>query len=84
MFTWKTAKNLFEDQNTKPIPSKQGTLKANKLEPGDLIFSDQFESRLPGRVFGQKGSYLSSQNIEVVPYFVIQPVDSFLQKVNLP
>ena len=29
------------------------SLKRNKLEPGKIIFSDQCESRLPGRVFGK-------------------------------
>ena len=30
----------------------------NVLNPGELIFSDQFESRLPGRVFAHRGSSL--------------------------
>ena len=61
LFIWQTTQDPIKNQNTKPIPSKQGNLKTNKLEPGDLIFSDQFESRLPGRVFGHWGSHFSSQ-----------------------
>ena len=61
MFVWQTAQNPLKTKNSKSIPSKQGILKTNKLEPGDLIFSDQFESRLPGRVFGHRGSHLSLQ-----------------------
>ena len=33
----------------------------NWLEPGKLIFSDQYESRLPGRVFGIRGFKIKSQ-----------------------
>jgi Reverse transcriptase (RNA-dependent DNA polymerase) len=39
----------------------EGTLKADKLEPGDLVFSDQYESRLPGRAFGHRGSKITSR-----------------------
>jgi hypothetical protein len=31
---------------------REGILSANKLSPGDLIFSDQYQSSTPGRVFG--------------------------------
>jgi hypothetical protein len=41
--------------------SVEGSLKRNKLEPGELVFSDQYESRLPGRVFGNRGSRINSQ-----------------------
>ena len=41
-------------------PSRDGILKKDKLEPGDLIFSDQYESRVPGRVFGNRGASISS------------------------
>ena len=30
-------------------------LNINQLEIGKLIFSDQYESRIPGRVFGNRG-----------------------------
>jgi hypothetical protein len=38
-----------------------GILKRDKLQPGDLVFSDQYESRVPGRVFGLQGAHISSQ-----------------------
>jgi hypothetical protein len=38
----------------------EGVLKQDKLEPGDLVFTDQFESRLPGRVFNARGASTSS------------------------
>ena len=37
-------------------------LKADKLEPGDLVFSDQFVSSLPGKVFGKRGASISSNS----------------------
>jgi hypothetical protein len=39
----------------------KGILKQEKLEPGDLVFTDQYESRVPGRVFGNRGSKITSQ-----------------------
>ena len=36
-------------------------LKINQLKHGELIFSDQYESRLPGRVFGNRRSKITSQ-----------------------
>jgi hypothetical protein len=39
----------------------EGALKCNKLEPGELVFSNQYESRLPGQVVGNRGSKISSQ-----------------------
>ena len=48
--------------STKKIdPEHTGILKRDKLEPGNLIFSDQYESRTPGRVFGLRGAHISSQ-----------------------
>ena len=35
--------------------SQDGILKREKLKPGELIFLDQFESSLPGRVFNERG-----------------------------
>jgi hypothetical protein len=46
---------------TKTISTPDGYLKLNKLEPGDLVFSDQYESRLEGRQFTARGHSLSSQ-----------------------
>jgi hypothetical protein len=55
-------------QQRLPTPGKktvstrtEGALKRDKLEPGDLIFSDQYESRLEGKVFGHRGRSISSQ-----------------------
>ena len=31
-------------------------MKRDKLKPGELIFLDQFESRLPGRIFNNQGT----------------------------
>ena len=39
----------------------QGILKAEQLKPGDLVFSDQYQSSLPGQVFGHHGAWMSSQ-----------------------
>jgi hypothetical protein len=36
-------------------------LKRNKLDSGELVFTDQYKSRLPGRVFGKRGSSVTSQ-----------------------
>ena len=36
-------------------------MKEDKLERGDLIFSDQFQSSLPGRVFGKRGAAITTQ-----------------------
>ena len=40
---------------------QQGILKTDKLEPGDLIFSDQYVSKRPGHVFGRRGASISTQ-----------------------
>jgi hypothetical protein len=40
---------------------REGILSADKLNPGDLIFSDQYCSSVPGRVFGRRGASISSQ-----------------------
>jgi hypothetical protein len=32
-----------------------------RLQPGDLIFSDQYESCTPGRIFGLRSAHISSQ-----------------------
>ena len=45
---------------TSPDPERQGVLKADKLQPGELVFSDQYESRLPGLVFGRRGASISA------------------------
>ena len=41
--------------------SQEGILKRDKLRPGELVFLDQFESRLPGRVFNNRGGQVHSQ-----------------------
>jgi hypothetical protein len=45
----------------KTVCAKDGFLKLNKLEPGDLVFSDQHESQLKGCNFMNRGHSLSSQ-----------------------
>ena len=45
----------------KTVTTPDGFLKLNKLEPGDLVFSDQHASRLEGRNFTARGQSLSSQ-----------------------
>ena len=40
---------------------REGILTKDKLDPGSLVFTDQFESRLPCRVFTSRGSQVSSQ-----------------------
>jgi hypothetical protein len=34
---------------------REGELKKNKLAPGQLIFSDQYSSRIEGRAFSGQG-----------------------------
>ena len=41
---------------------REGITKADKLEPGDLIFSDQYESRIGGKVFSRRGAAISSND----------------------
>jgi hypothetical protein len=41
--------------------SSEGILKMNKLDPGDLVFSDQYESPLLGRQFSARGNSLTTQ-----------------------
>ena len=55
----KQERNAKGGTTTKKDPG--GVLKKEKLEPGDLIFVDQFESRLPGQVFSPRGSKITSQ-----------------------
>ncbi len=56
-----------QERNPKPGATQKrdqrGILKKDKLEPGDLIFSDQYESRVQGRVFNARGSAVHSQKI---------------------
>ena len=41
--------------------SNKGILKKDKLYPGDLVFTDQYESRVEGRHFNAQGASLSQQ-----------------------
>ena len=54
-----------QDRNPKEgstvTKTNEGVLKADKLNPGDLVFADQYESRLPGRVFNRRGMSITSQ-----------------------
>ena len=62
----KCAACQFGKQGKTPTPSKHvdqddvGALSKNKLEPGQLVFMDQYESRVPGRAFTSKGLATSS------------------------
>ena len=47
----------------------EGSLKGNQLEPGKLILYDQYESRLPGIVFGNIVSKFTSQVYKVGTVF---------------
>ena len=63
----KCAACLFGRQQRTPkkgsttTKDSEGALKKDQLNPGDLVFSDQYESRLPGRVFNGRGSSIDSQ-----------------------
>ena len=46
---------------TKPDQTREGVLKADKLKNGELIFSDQYVSSLPGKVFGRRGASITSR-----------------------
>jgi len=50
-----------EGKTTSVDTDREGILKKDKLEPGDLIFSDQYQSSLPGRVFGRRGAAIHSK-----------------------
>ena len=39
---------------------RSGVLKRDKLRPGQLVFTDQYESRIGGRVFSQRGYNVST------------------------
>ena len=43
------------------VKGPDGALKMNQLEPGDLVFSDQYESPLLGRQFSARGNDLTTQ-----------------------
>jgi Reverse transcriptase (RNA-dependent DNA polymerase) len=58
----KCAACQFGKQGRTPIPTHHtdkdpvGSLTKDKLEPGQLVFADQYESREPGRAFTTKGA----------------------------
>ena len=62
----KCAACLYGKQGRTPTPTHHstkdsvGSLSKEKLSPGELVFSDQYESRLPGRAFTSKGLASSS------------------------
>ena len=37
---------------------REGILKTDKLKPGDLVFTDQYETSVEGRIFSQRGHNL--------------------------
>ena len=62
----KCAACQFGKQGKTPTPTKHGdqdspgSLSIEKLEPGQMVFMDQYESRIPGRAFTSKGLATSS------------------------
>ena len=56
--------------NVKHVKSKELSTKKNILEPGDLIFSDQYESREEGLVFSYKGASLKSETFKGGTIFI--------------
>ena len=66
----KCAACQFGKQGKTPTPSKHGAndatgeLLKEKLEPGQLIFMDQYQSKLPGRAFTTKGKASSTLQFE--------------------
>ncbi len=46
---------------SKTKKENEGALSKNKLQPGDLVFSDQYESRVPGRIFNARGTKINSE-----------------------
>ena len=66
----KCAACLLGKQKRKSTPgvkqtkTGEGNLKRNMLEPGDLIFSDQYESREEGKVFTYRGATLQSESFK--------------------
>ncbi len=57
----KQERNPKAGSKTKVDEQREGILKADNLKPGELIFSDQYVSSTPGRVFGRRGASISSQ-----------------------
>ena len=79
----KQQRTPLKTKNIKSILSEQGTLKAKKLEPGDLIFQISLNQGYQEECLVIKDHIFLNKNIEVVPSFVMQPVDLSLLKVNL-
>ena len=56
-----------QDCNPKPGVKQhkehKASLKKEKLEPGNMVFTNQYESRLSGRVFNSRGSTVHSQKM---------------------
>ena len=40
---------------SKTVKTTEGALSKKKLQPGDLVFTDQYESSMPGRYYNDKG-----------------------------
>ena len=57
----KQERNPKAGSTIKPDQTREGVLKAEQLKPGELIFSDQYVSSLPGRVFGRRGAAITTQ-----------------------
>ena len=57
----KQERNPKQGMTRKVDVDRQGILKAESLKPGEMVFSDQYQSSLPGRVFGRRGTWMTSQ-----------------------
>ena len=51
---WEAGKNPKSGTRKSKDKEVEGSLKRNQLEPRKLIFYDQYESKLPGRVLGNR------------------------------
>jgi hypothetical protein len=53
-------------QGTTLVKEPGGALKMNKLEPGDLVFLDQYESPLLGQQFLARGVTISRKKLALL------------------
>ena len=63
---------------------REGITKADKLEPGDLIFSDQYEILIGGKVFSRMGAPFPQIITVVVHFSVMQHLAEFLYITRCP
>ena len=58
---WKQERNPKSGKSKSKDKLIEGSLNKNCLEPSRIIFSDQYESRITGEVFGNRVSKVTSQ-----------------------